>query len=56
MNPQGLVSLALLLGVATLLPALVLAGTSFIKISVALGSLRNAFGGAQVPGAMAVLG
>lgn len=56
MNPQGVVSLALLLGVATLLPAVVLAGTSFIKISVVLGSLRNAFGGAQVPGAMAVLG
>ncbi len=56
MSPQGLGSLALLLGVATLLPALVLMGTSFVKISVVLGSLRNALGTPQLPGNLVVLG
>lgn len=56
MNPQGVLSLAVLLGAATLLPALVLAATSFVKVSVVLGSLRNALGAPQIPGNLAVLG
>lgn len=56
MNPQGVLSLAILLGAATLLPAMILAATSFVKVSVVLGSLRNAFGASHMPGNLAVLG
>lgn len=56
MNPQGVLSLAVLLGAATLLPALVLAATSFVKLSVVFGSLRNALGAPHIPGNLAVLG
>ncbi len=48
------VVLAVLLGVAALLPAVLLVGTSFVKISVVLGVLRNALGAADIPGATVV--
>lgn len=48
------VVLAVLLGVAALLPAVLLVATSFVKISVVLGVLRNALGAADIPGATVV--
>lgn len=48
------VVLAVLLGVAALLPAVLLVATSFVKISVVLGVLRNALGGGDIPGATVV--
>lgn len=56
MSPQSLVTMALVLGVATLLPALALAATSFVKISAVLAGLRGAFHGMDLPGNLAVLG
>lgn len=55
---SGPVSLPLVLALtlAGVLPALALLATSFVKISLVLGSLRSAFGAPQVPGSLAVLG
>lgn len=55
---SGQLSLPLLLALtlAGVLPALALLATSFVKISLVLGSLRSAFGAPQVPGTLAVLG
>ncbi|MBI5513485.1 MAG: EscR/YscR/HrcR family type III secretion system export apparatus protein [Deltaproteobacteria bacterium] len=48
--------LSLLLGVAAVLPFVLLVGTSFVKVSVVLGLVRNALGTQQVPGNMVVMG
>lgn len=48
--------LAVLLGLAALLPSVLLVGTSFVKISVVLGLLRNALGAEGVPGGAVVAG
>ncbi len=55
---SGQLSLPLLLALtlAGVLPALALLATSFVKISLVLGSLRSAFGAPQMPGTLAVLG
>lgn len=47
--------LAVLLGVASLLPFILLVGTSFVKVSVVLGLVRNAIGTQQVPSNMVVM-
>ncbi len=49
-------ALALVFGLLTLVPAVLLLGTSFVKISVVLGVLRNAFGAPHLPGNLAVMG
>lgn len=46
--------LAVLVGMAALLPAVLLVATSFVKISVVLGVVRNALGGGDIPGATVV--
>ena len=48
--------LAVVFGMLSLLPALVLVGTSFVKCSVVLGLIRNALGSAETPGSLVVLG
>ncbi len=48
--------LAVVFGMLSLLPALLLVGTSFVKCSVVLGLIRNALGSAETPGTMVVLG
>lgn len=48
--------LALVFGMLSLLPALLLVGTSFVKCSVVLGLIRNALGSAETPGTLVVLG
>ncbi|MEI2779700.1 MAG: hypothetical protein V9G19_27835 [Tetrasphaera sp.] len=47
--------LSVLLGVASLLPFILLVGTSFVKVSVVLGLVRNAIGTQQVPSNMVVM-
>jgi type III secretion protein R len=49
-------ALALVFGLLTLVPAVLLLGTSFVKMSVVLGVLRNAFGAQHLPGNLAVMG
>ena len=59
MNPTTGTSplvLAVVFGMLSLLPALLLVGTSFVKCSVVLGLVRNALGSAETPGTMVVLG
>ena len=56
MNGPVSLPLVLALTLAGALPALALLATSFVKISLVLGSLRSAFGAPQVPGSLAVLG
>ncbi len=46
--------LAVLLGVAALLPAVLLVATSFVKISVVLGVLRNALGAGDLPSGVVI--
>jgi type III secretion protein R len=53
---SGTLSLLLALTLAGVLPMLALLATSFVKISLVLGSLRSALGVQQVPGSLAVLG
>jgi type III secretion protein R len=54
MNGANPLVLAVLLGMAALLPAVLLVATSFVKISVVLGVVRNALGGGDIPGATVV--
>ena len=56
MNPPLSLPLLLALTLAGILPAVALLATSFVKISLVLGSLRSAFGAPQMPGTLAVLG
>lgn len=49
-------ALALLVSALTLLPAVLLVGTSFVKVSVVLGAVRNALGTPHIPGSLVVLG
>lgn len=58
MNTSGTspLVLALVFGMLSLLPALLLVGTSFVKCSVVLGLLRNALGSAETPSSLVVLG
>jgi type III secretion protein R len=53
---HGSTVLVLLVAGATFVPFVVLVGTSFVKISVVLALVRNAFGAAQVPSSMVVTG
>ncbi|MBL8602281.1 MAG: EscR/YscR/HrcR family type III secretion system export apparatus protein [Myxococcales bacterium] len=53
---QNPLLLAVLFGLATLLPAVLLLGTSFVKCSIVFASLRNAFGAAELPGQLVTLG
>jgi len=55
-NPPLSLPLLLALTLAGIVPALALLATSFVKISLVLGSLRSAFGAPQMPGTLAVLG
>jgi type III secretion protein R len=61
-GPQGIFSgnspllLVVLLGVLSILPFVVLVGTSFVKISVVLGIARNGLGTQQVPSNMVITG
>jgi type III secretion protein R len=48
--------LAFIVVAATLLPSLVLVGTSYVKVSVVLGSVRNALGTPRMPGNLVVVG
>lgn len=48
--------LVILLGVLTLVPFVLLVGTSFVKVSVVLGLVRNALGTQQVPSNMVITG
>lgn len=48
--------LAVVFGMLSLLPALLLVGTSFVKCSVVLGLVRNALGSPETPGSLVVLG
>jgi type III secretion protein R len=48
--------LAVVFGMLSLLPALLLVGTSFVKCSVVLGLLRNALGSSETPSSLVVLG
>ena len=48
--------LALVFGMLSLLPALLLVGTSFVKCSVVLGLIRNALGSSETPSSLVVLG
>lgn len=54
--PPSALALAVLFGLAALIPSVILVGTSFVKISVVLGLLRNALGADGVPGTMVVTG
>ncbi len=59
MNPTTGTSplvLAVVFGMLSLLPAVLLVGTSFVKCSVVLGLIRNALGSAETPGTLVVLG
>ncbi len=47
---------ALALGLLALVPSVLLVGTSFVKLSVVLGTLRNALGTPDIPGTLVVLG
>jgi len=49
-------ALALVFGLLTLVPSVLLLGTSFVKMSIVLGVLRNAFGAPHLPGNLAVMG
>lgn len=48
-NGSSTVTLLLVLGAVSFLPMVLLAATSFAKISIVLGMLRNAFGTQQMP-------
>jgi PAS domain S-box-containing protein len=48
--------LAFIVMAATLLPSLVLVGTSYVKVSIVLGSVRNALGTPRMPGNLVVVG
>lgn len=48
--------LAVVFGMLSLLPALLLIGTSFVKCSVVLGLIRNALGSSETPSSLVVLG
>ncbi len=48
--------LVALLGVLSILPFVLLVGTSFVKVSVVLGIVRNAIGTQQVPSNMVITG
>lgn len=54
MSQGNPVVLAVLLGVAAMLPAVLLVATSFVKISVVLGVLRNALGAGDLPSGVVV--
>ena len=58
MNTSGTspLVLAVVFGMLSLLPALLLVGTSFVKCSVVIGLLRNALGSAETPSSLVVLG
>lgn len=56
MNGTSPLVLAVVFGMLSLLPALLLVGTSFVKCSVVLGLIRNALGAAETPSAIVVLG
>ena len=56
MNGTSPLVLALVFGGLSLVPALVLVGTSFVKCSVVLGVLRNALGTPETPSSLVVLG
>jgi type III secretion protein R len=53
---QSPLLLVALLGVLSILPFVLLVGTSFVKISVVLGMVRNALGTQQIPSNMVVTG
>jgi type III secretion protein R len=48
--------LVVLLGVLSILPFVILVGTSFVKVSVVLGMVRNAIGTQSVPSNMVITG
>ena len=48
--------LVVLLGVLSIVPFVLLVGTSFVKVSVVLGLVRNALGTQQVPSNMVITG
>ncbi len=48
--------LVVLLGVLSVLPFVLLVGTSFVKVSVVLGMVRNAIGTQQIPSNMVITG
>lgn len=48
--------LVVLLGVLSIVPFVLLVGTSFVKVSVVLGIVRNALGTQQVPSNMVITG
>jgi type III secretion protein R len=50
------VLLVVLLGVLSIVPFVLLVGTSFVKVSVVLGIVRNALGTQQVPSNMVITG
>src|SRR5262249_38327694 len=50
------VLLLVLLGALSLLPFVLLVGTSFVKVSVVLGMVRNALGTQQIPSGMVITG
>lgn len=56
MNAPHALPMGVLLVLGGLLPTLLLLATSYLKLSLVLASLRSAFGGAQVPGTLAVAG
>jgi len=55
-NQHDVVSLAILLGLISLMPLIVITTTSFLKISLVLLVLRNAIGVQQVPPTLAIYG
>ena len=55
-NPGDVLTLALLFGLLTLLPVIIVTTTSFLKISLVLLVLRNAVGIQQVPPTIAIYG
>ena len=55
-NPADLLTIALLFGLLTLLPVIVVTTTSFLKIALVLLVLRNALGIQQVPPTIAIYG
>jgi len=48
--------LVVLLGVLSILPFVLLVGTSFVKVSIVLGVVRNAIGTQQIPSNMVITG
>ena len=55
-SPNDLLSLALVFGLLSLVPLIVVTTTSFLKISLVLLVLRNALGIQQVPPTLAIYG